>query len=70
MFRYKVEFYDEIDEEKKIQSGFVIGEDYSQAIENLCKWFGEENIINILTLYPLEDISVYDDEELKEIIGE
>lgn len=53
---YKVQVWDELDEEKKIYRGITIGESLPDAVTNLTTMYGDEEIIDIKSLTALTDM--------------
>lgn len=53
---YKVQVWDKLDETKKIYHGITVGESLSDAVTNLTKMYGEEEITDIKSLVALTDM--------------
>lgn len=68
MFRYKIEWLNDDTERKETVEGIINGENYIEVIKNLISWYGEKNIIDILSLYKLEEC--LQKEEIMEIFTE
>lgn len=71
MYRYEVKYWDDI-EGFVTSKGFVRGNSYTDAMEQLRTWFNVPNAgndsISSVQLYALED--VLGDEEIKEVIAD
>ena len=65
-FRFKVLFYNQIEEWKETDTGFVSGENYAEAAGKLDKWYGED-LISIELLYETDNDIVLLDSAIKEI---
>ena len=59
VFRYKVKVYTD-DEEgvDKIYIGILFADDFRSAIDELCDYYGEKNLEDILCLRAITDCSV------------
>lgn len=55
MYNFVVEYWDEMDQEPRTESGLVSADSYSEAIEKITEYFGENNIISIKS-YVVEPI--------------
>jgi len=55
MFKYKIEFWDEIDNKVIFENGITCGTDYGEAANKVAEFYGYENVISI-TLTELEKI--------------
>lgn len=62
-YRYKVEFYDEIDEKIAHEKGITAGENWKSAFENIIKYYGESYVQNVW-IDALNDSAVLDDDIL------
>jgi hypothetical protein len=71
MYRYEVKYWDDI-EGFVTSKGFVRGNSYTDAMEQLRVWFNVPNAgndsISSVQIYALED--VLDDEDIKEVIAD
>ena len=67
LVRYKVQYWDEIDHSIQNERGFVFGENLGNAVNRICKWYGETNISEI-SVYECEE--VLSDEEIRDILSE
>lgn len=47
MFKYKVNFWDKVNQEPATDNGLVNGKNYDEAIHEITEFYGEDNIINI-----------------------
>ena len=47
MFAYEVNFWDDMDNTEAIDYGFVCGENYKEASENLADYYGDDSIIEL-----------------------
>jgi len=58
MYHYKVTFYDELSENKKIitDTGITSGGNAGEAINKLIEFYGKKQIISIDEFYELEEI--------------
>lgn len=45
IFAYTVDFYNEIEGNTTTEHGYICGECYSEAVANLVKQYGEDNIL-------------------------
>lgn len=57
-FLYKVEILPlnpETQQETNIQAGIIYATDYTGAVHALTDYYDEENIVEILSLFPMED---------------
>lgn len=63
MFRYEVEFWDEIDNIERKESGFVAAKRYGAAANKLVDYYGKDNISSITISEMLNPIC---DEEMLE----
>lgn len=54
-FMYKAEIVDRDRHSCYKQAGIIHGECFSDAVDNLVKYYGEEDIVEIMSLFPLED---------------
>lgn len=58
-FLYKVECFkcscEEITREVAIQAGIIYAKNYVSAVEVLVQYYDEDDIIEILSLFPMED---------------
>jgi hypothetical protein len=68
MFKFKIEWLNDDTERKETAEGIINGENYIEVIKNLISWYGEENIIDILSLHKLEEC--LEKEEIMEIFTE
>jgi len=68
MFKYKLEWLNDDTERKETVEGIIDGENYIETIKNLISWYGEKNIIDILSLYKLQEC--LQKEEIMEIFTE
>jgi len=64
-FRFKVLYYDQLEERKATDTGFVGGEDYAEAAGKLEKWYGQD-LIAIELLYETDNDIVLLDHTIKE----
>ena len=55
-YRFTVEFWDEFDKKMKIEGGYVIGDNFAGAMEQINKYYGES--IEQIHLKPECDSSV------------
>lgn len=69
MFHYYVSFFgEEMDKDPLVkESGIVKGNSYTEAMEMISRWFGEDRIVSV-ELYELNEVLSYDD--LEEMIHE
>ena len=56
-FKYSVEYYDDIDGKTSVSRGYTVAESYAKAMENIVKYFGENNM-GVVILIPMTDDSV------------
>ena len=47
MFAYEVNFWDDMDNVEVIDYGFVCGENYKEASENLADYYGDDAIMEL-----------------------
>lgn len=66
MFRYNVEFWDEMDNKVNKEKGIIGAETYGSAADKLVEYYGADNIFTI-ELSEIE--SVMADVDLREEIG-
>ena len=66
-FRYKVKVYTD-DEEgvDKIYIGILFADDFRSAIDELCDYYGEKGLEDILCLRPITDSNVIEIDEVYE----
>ena len=65
MFKYKVNFWDVVNQEPATDNGLTNGKNYSEAIHEITEFYGEDNIVNIF----LEALgNVLPEEEIIEIM--
>lgn len=43
----KIKYYDEIEKKEAENTIFLYADGFRDAIERICKWYGEDNIIGI-----------------------
>lgn len=43
----KIKYYDEIEEKEAENTIFLYANGFRDAVEQICKWYGEDNIIGI-----------------------
>ena len=55
---YEVNWYSEIDESKKQSKGIVVGNSYEDAINNLSRFYGEDEISCIKIEYVSDNIVI------------
>ena len=55
---YRVKWYDSYSDEEKISEGYVFGNTFSEAIEQLTKFYNEDNLIRIDIKW-VDDTSCY-----------
>ena len=67
MYRYTIQFIDELNDEKLSEKGICSGANYGEATNKVVAYYGAENVIEI-KIYEIEDILC--DEELKNELGE
>lgn len=67
MYRFEVEAYNELTNEREIAKGFVKGQNYGNAMQILNEWFGT-TLIAVKLLYELNEL--LEDDEIKEVIEE
>lgn len=68
MYRYTVNFWDELKNEPATDSGLVGGSTYGEAANRVVDYYGQKNVVDI-TLYEVE--SVLCDDELADMnVGE
>lgn len=58
-YEYEVDYWDEIDEENAVRRGVTCADDLHEAMENICLFYGEDNINNLL-IFRLEGSKVYE----------
>lgn len=63
MFRYKVNYFDEIDKIVATESGILVAKTYGEAADRLVELYGKENV-NVIGLYELDNWLT--DEQLKD----
>jgi len=64
-FRFKVLYYDQLEEWKATDTGFVCGENYAEAAGKLEKWYGAD-LIAIELLYETDNDIVLLDNTINE----
>lgn len=71
MYRYELKYWDDIDG-FVTSKGFVRGDSYAEAMDQLHAWFNVPNTegeaISSVQIYALED--VLDDEEIKKVVAD
>lgn len=60
MFYYQIDFWDEIDNERRQESGLLAATSYSKATERVTRYYGADSVIS-LYLEEWEDILTEDD---------
>lgn len=68
MFRFIIEYFDEIKKKVSFCKGVIKAESYENAINRLIDYIGKENFIGIEKLYELDDI-LEDDNIINDIIN-
>lgn len=63
---YRVKWYDSYSDEEKISEGYVFGNTFSGAIEQLTKFYGEDNFIRVDIKW-VDDTSCYIHEQNERI---
>ena len=63
LVRYEIEFWDEIDEEVRIEKGLSAGKDLGEAVNRITNYYGKNNV-NSIKVYECEEVLC--DEEIKE----
>lgn len=63
LVRYEIEFWDEIDEEVRIEKGLSAGKDLGESVNRITNYYGKNNVISI-KVYECEEVLC--DEEIKE----
>lgn len=66
MVHYIVEFYDSDSNQVEKESGLVGKESYSMAVDKICDYYGEKNIIS-LTVCECEELMC--DEDIKTLFN-
>ena len=67
MFRYTVEYHDEITGELSTSSGIVAASTYGAAADRLVEYHGLEYIVSV-SIYMMDDVLC--DEELRDMLDE
>ena len=67
MFRYEVEFWDEIDKIERKESGFIAAKRYGAAANKVVDYYGKNNVSSITLSEMLNPIC---DEEMREVVKE
>ena len=62
-YKYKVEFYDEVDETMAYEKGITAEENWKSAFENIIDYYGE-NCVQSVWIDALNDSAVIDDKTL------
>ena len=62
-YRFKVSYYNQLEEKKATDMGFVFGEGYAEAAGKLERWYGED-LIAIELLYETDNDIVLLDENI------
>jgi len=60
MFYYQIDFWDEIDNERRQESGILAASTYGKAAERVTRYYGADSVIS-LYLEEWEDILSEDD---------
>ena len=58
-YEYEINYFDEIDTENVTCRGVTCADDLHEAMENICLFYGEDNINNLL-IFRLEGSRVYE----------
>ena len=66
-FRFKVLYYDQLEEWKATDTGFVCGENYAEAAGKIEKWYSTD-LIAIELLYETDNDIVLLDNTIKETL--
>lgn len=59
-WEYAIEIWDCIDSKKDVRSGIVFAETMNEALQNIIEYYGEDDILNIMTFKPIIDGAVFD----------
>jgi len=66
MYHYVADFWDEIDEQRKIEQGFLAASSYSEAIDCVIEYYGKENIFEVTLC---KDNDLLTESDIKEMLA-
>lgn len=65
-FKYTVKYWNDLDEKNEIISGLCRGDSFHSAVEEIEKFYGEDDLEEILSLVWIDDASVLEANKIKE----
>lgn len=65
-FRYKIKVYDDEEGVDKIHIGILSADGFRDAIDELCDYYGEKGLEDILCLRPITDSNIIEIDEVYE----
>jgi hypothetical protein len=46
-YKYKVKYFDSIDEKERVEKGIVSGSAFKEAMDSIVQYYGEEELLDI-----------------------